>query len=387
VTTPHEDRPHEVPSATRPRIVVSGRGAVTGFGIGHTRFVDALFAGDTAIAPRRRTASFDVPTTVAAEFPAGVLPRELHASDQAFHAACLAAREALAEAREPERAGIGLVLASTKADLSGVVGTGSGLGQPWRLAQQLANQLRLGGTCTAVSCACASGLVALATAARSLQRGQHERILVVGVDVLYEFVMAGFGSLNALDPAPCRPFDAARRGVSLGEGAGALLLSRHGGESIGVEVLGHGGANDACHVTGPDRQGAGIELAARRAIGNARLDLAAIDLIHLHGTATQANDATEAMGLARLFGGRTPPAFGTKGQTGHTLGAAGVLETIAAIAALQRRAVPANVGLQHSDVDQGLDLVRSVRPLATARRALKVASGFGGVQAALVLQA
>jgi 3-oxoacyl-(acyl-carrier-protein) synthase len=380
--------PHETP-ATRPRIVVSGRGAVTGFGIGHERFVAALFAGDTAIAPRRRTASFDVPTSVAAELPAGVLPQELPANDQAFHVACLAAREALAESRalEHERSGIGLVLASTKADLSGVVGTGTGLGQPWRLAQRVANELRLGGTCTAVSCACASGLVALATAARCLQRGLCERVLVVGVDVLYEFVMAGFGSLNALDPAPCRPFDAARRGVSLGEGAGALLLSRHSGESIGVEVLGHGGANDACHVTGPDRQGAGIELAARRAIGNAGLAPAAIDFIHLHGTATQANDATEAMGLARLFGGRTPPAFGTKGQTGHTLGAAGVLETIAAIAALQRSAVPANVGLQHSDVDQGLDLVRSARPLAKARHALKVASGFGGVQAALVLQA
>jgi len=366
---------------------VSGRGAVTGFGIGHARFVEALFAGDTAIRPRCRTADFDVPTRVAAEFPADVLPRGLPAPEEAFHVACVAAREALAEAREPQRSGIGLVLASTKADLSGVVGTGAGLGQPWRLAQRVANKLRLGGTCMAVSCACASGLVALATAARSLQRGQHERMLVVGVDVLYEFVMAGFGSLNALDPAPCRPFDAARRGVSLGEGAGAMLLSQHARESVGVSLLGYGGANDACHVTGPDRQGAGIALAARRAIANAGLDFAAIDFVHLHGTATPANDATEAMGLAGLFGGRTPPAFGSKGQTGHTLGAAGVLETIAAIAALQRSAVPANVGLQHSDVDQGLDLVRSARPLAKARHALKVASGFGGVQAALVLQA
>ncbi|HEX6812670.1 MAG TPA: beta-ketoacyl synthase N-terminal-like domain-containing protein [Planctomycetota bacterium] len=383
MTTPHETSS----PAPRARIVVAGRGAVTCFGIGHARFVDAVFAGATAIEPRRRTAGYDVPTRVAAEFPLGVLPPELPAHEQAFHVARLAAQEALAEAGEPERSAIGLVLASTKADLSGVVGAGTGLGQPWRLAQRLARELQLGGSCTAVSCACASGLTALATAARCLQRGQHERVLVVGVDVLHEFVMAGFGSLHALDPAPCRPFDAARRGVSLGEGAGAILLSRHPGESIGITLLGHGGANDACHVTGPDRQGAGLALAARRAIANAGLEIDAIDLIHLHGTATPANDATEAMGLAGLFGGRTPPAFGTKAQTGHTLGAAGVLETIAAIAALQQSSVPANIGLQHSDVDQGLDLVRTVRPLRAARCALKVASGFGGVQAALVLQA
>ncbi|MEO6596557.1 MAG: hypothetical protein ABIP94_17535, partial [Planctomycetota bacterium] len=112
-----------------------------------------------------------------------------------------------------------------------------------------------------------------------------------------------------------------------------------------------------------------------------------IDLVHLHGTATVANDATEAMGLVGLFGGVTPPAFGTKAQTGHTLGAAGVLETIAAIAALQRRTVPKNVALQDTDVAAGLDLVQKPRSLARARHALKVASGFGGVQAALVLQA
>ncbi|HEX5052333.1 MAG TPA: beta-ketoacyl synthase N-terminal-like domain-containing protein [Planctomycetota bacterium] len=360
---------------------------MTGFGAGTARFVDAIFAGETAVLPRRRTAAFDVPTTVAAEFPAAVVPDEMPLDEHALHVARLAAHEALAEAGQPSRHDLGLVLASTKGDLTGVVGAGSGFGQPWRLARRLAASLELGGDVIAVSCACASGLVALAVAARRLQAGQCERVLVLGVDVLYEFVMAGFGSLHALDPVACRPFDAARRGVSLGEGAGAIVLSRHAHESIGVAVLGHGGANDACHVTGPDRQGAGIALAAQRALASASVTSDSIDLVHLHGTATVANDATEAMGLVGLFGGQTPPAFGTKAQTGHTLGAAGILETIATVAALARATVPRNVALEATDVAAGLDLVRSPRALSRATNALKVASGFGGVQAALVLQA
>jgi 3-oxoacyl-[acyl-carrier-protein] synthase-1 len=209
---------------------------------------------------------------------------------------------------------------------------------------------------------------------------------VVGVDVLHPFVMAGFGSLNALDPARCRPFDVARRGVSLGEGAAALLLGCEPG-ALGGELIGHGGANDACHVTGPDRLGAGLALAVERALSSAGVGSAAIDVVHVHGTATPANDRTEALGLTTAFGGRTPAAFGTKAQTGHTLGASGVLETIVTLALLQRGEVPANVGLECPDVDPALDLVRGRRPLARARHALKVASGFGGIRAATVVRA
>lgn len=368
---------------------VAGRGAVSCFGSGRRALVDGVFGGALGVLPRRRTADFDVPTEVAAELPADMLEAIGGGADLAFQCALAAGREALAEAGSPPTERIGLVLASTKGDLSGVVAgdAGDGLGLPGRLAARIAAALRLGPVLGAVSCACASGVVALTTAARHLHYGTTERALVLGVDVLHAFVMAGFGSLHALDPRACRPFDAARRGVSLGEAAAALLLTRHAGESIGVALLGHGGANDACHVTGPDRQGAGIALAAARAIAGAGLRPADIDVVHLHGTATQANDATEAIGLGRLFAGRTPPAFGTKAQTGHALGASGVLETIVTIEALLRRRAPANVGLEHPDVDPALDLTRSERSLPRARHGLKVASGFGGVQAAVVVRA
>ena len=109
--------------------------------------------------------------------------------------------------------------------------------------------------------------------------------------------------------------------------------------------------------------------------------------MHLHGTATRANDTTEAIGLGNAFDGRTPPAFGTKGQTGHTLGAAGTIEAILTMAALQRAVVPRNVGLEDPDVDPRLDLVTEPRRLPRARYGIKVASGFGGVQAGMVFEA
>jgi 3-oxoacyl-[acyl-carrier-protein] synthase III len=373
---------------SRARVVhVAGRGAVSGFGAGIATLGERVWAGHSAVQPRARTAAFPAPTAVAAEVPAGWLPPGVVPAEIPRRLACAAAREALAEAGSPDPGGIGLVLASTKADLSGVMGAGDGLGCPARLAALLAADLSLGGVRAVVSTACASGLVALSLAARRIARGEDERLLVVGVDALCAFVLAGFGSLNALDPGPCRPFDIGRRGISLGEAAGALLLSARASDSIGVAIAGHGGANDACDALLPDHGGQGLALAAGRALARAGLSTADVDVIHVHGTGTLANDRSEALGLVQLFGGRTAPAFGTKAQTGHTLGAAGLIETVLAIEALRRAVVPPNVGLEEPDVEPRLDLVREPRPLGRARCALKLAGGFGGIQAALVLQA
>jgi 3-oxoacyl-[acyl-carrier-protein] synthase-1 len=298
-----------------------------------------------------------------------------------------AARQALAEAGDPDPSTVALVLASTKADLSGVHGDGEGYGLPARLATRLAASLGLGEVLASVSTACASGLMALSLATRRLSRGEHERVLVLGVDVLSEFVMAGFGCLHALDHVPCRPFDRSRRGVSLGEGAAAVLLSTKGSESVGVRVAGHGGANDAYHALRPSAHGSGLVLAAQRALAMAGVTPQDMDVIHVHGTGTEANDASEALGLCALYDGLTPPVFGSKGQFGHTLGAAGVLEALVTMLALDRGTAGGNVGLTELGVDARLNLVPEARPLLRSRRALKVGGGFGGVQAALVLEA
>lgn len=373
---------------------VAGWGAVTGFGVGVDALFDGIWSGRSAIAPRRRTAGGPVPTEVAAEVP-GL--SEVAPSERALHIARLAASEALGCDGGMSSDEVPLLLASTKGELtglscgavgSGLLAEGTGLGLPGHLARRLAEDLHAPALLGAVSCACASGVLALSLAARHIARGEWERVLVVGVDVLDGFILAGFGGLGALDPLACRPFDRERRGVSLGDGAAAVLLSAHAEESIGARLIGRGGANDACHVTGPDRVGAGVRLAAERALHQA--GIRKVDLVHLHGTGTRANDGAEALGLVDLFGGPTPPAFGTKAQTGHTLGAAGVLETCLLIEALRRGVAPRNVGLEDPDVAEHLDLVRSARALVAPfgeRIGLKVASGFGGIAAALVVTA
>lgn len=371
----------------RRSVHVAGRGAVCGYGRGIDTLTDAVFAGEIALRTRERTAALDVPTRVAAEFPVGLFPADADENDLPSLAATMAGEDALQEAGSPDRSRVGLVLGTTKAELSGLTGPGSGLASPMRLAQRTAERLGLSTVYAALSCACASGVVALAMAERRIALGEVDRVLVIGTDALNRFIIAGFGGMQVLDPEPCRPFDRDRRGVSLGDGAGAILLSADARESIGIRIAGHAGANDACHVTGPDRQGLGIGRAATRAMARAGLQAADIDVIHLHGTATRANDTTEAIGLSDAFGDRTPPAFGTKGQTGHTLGAAGAIESILLMAALQRGTVPRNAGLTHPDVDPRLDLPLEPRALPRTRYGLKVASGFGGVQAGMVFEA
>ena len=368
-------------------VFVAGRGAVSGFGVGVRALADGVFAGQTSLRQRRRTAGYEVATNFVGEIPDGCFDRDVLDIDLPKHSALTAIEEALAEAGQPERSKMGMVLATTKADMSGICGSGEGLGSPMYLANQIHRQLELGVAPSALSCACASGVLGISSAARRIAIGECDRLIVIAVDTINEFILKGFGGMGALDPERCQPFDANRRGVSLGDGAAAIILSADERESIGVRVAGYAGANDACHVTGPDYEGIGIGLAATRAVRHAGLSMSDIDAIHLHATGTRANDKSEAIGLGNAWakhGDQTPPAFGSKSQTGHTLGAAGGIESLLTIAALERRMVPKNVGLEAPDCDPRLDLPTSPRPLTRARHALKVASGFGGVQGAAV---
>lgn len=371
-------------------VFIAGRGAVSGFGLGVEALVDGVFSGQTALQPRARTSQYQVATSVVGEIPAGTFGRDIPENDLPRHSALVAIEEAFAEAGDPDRRGMGVVLATTKADMSGICGDGLGLGSPMHLARQLSQQLEFGIEPSALSCACASGVLGISTAARRIASGECDRLLVIAVDVINEFILKGFGGMGALDPERCRPFDAERRGVSLGDGAAALVLSANERESIGIRVAGYAGANDACHVTGPDYEGLGIRIAATRAVLHAGLTMSDIDSMHLHATGTRANDKSEAIGLGNAWADiadKTPPAFGSKSQTGHTLGAAGGIESLLAIATLERRVVPKNVGLANYNCDPRLDLPTSPRQLTRANHTLKVASGFGGVQGAAVFSA
>ena len=257
----------------------------------------------------------------------------------------------------------------------------------------LSQVLGLFGPRSTVSTACSSGALAIAGAAGMVARGEVPVAIAVGVDVVCRLTYGGFDALQALDVEPCRPFDAARAGLSLGEGAGAIVLERadHAcarGAAIRALLLGTGISADAHHVTAPHPESAGALAAFRAALDAAALSADAIDYVNAHGSGTKHNDETEVAALRAIFGKRLArvPVSSSKSQLGHCLAAAGALEAIVTIIALGDGIVPATVTLRATEAAwDDLDFV----PQPGRRAALGVAAsssyGFGGHNVTLLL--
>jgi 3-oxoacyl-[acyl-carrier-protein] synthase II len=240
-----------------------------------------------------------------------------------------------------------------------------------------------------VSTACASGLAGLIEAALLVQSGDAPAAMALGVDVAGEggggagdFVQDGFAALKALTRSTCRPFDRCRDGLMLGSAAAACVLSPRAAQT---SITGAGLSNDATHLTAPDRHAGGLIRAIRSALDSAGLVPAQVDAIVAHGTGTKYNDAMEAVAFRTLFPHR-PPITALKGLIGHTLGAAGLIESVVAMRMLSAQIIPPIAGLQTPD-DEALNLVTDAPRPARLRHVLKVASGFGGMNAALILSA
>lgn len=226
------------------------------------------------------------------------------------------------------------------------------LNTPHALAAFVQAVLALGGPCVTVSTACSSSARALVTAERWLRLGWADAVVVGGVDALCDSVLYGFNALQLLSPEPCRPFDAQRHGISIGEAAAFALLERPRPEDAAapatLALLGHGEANDAHHMSAPHPQGLGAALALEDALARAGLDAADVDHVHLHGTGTAANDAVEAALVARRYRPDVA-AVASKGLTGHTMGAAGLLQAVLCALALRRGLLPGSPGTQTVD--------------------------------------
>jgi 3-oxoacyl-(acyl-carrier-protein) synthase len=219
-----------------------------------------------------------------------------------------------------------------------------------------------------------------------IQRGEADAVFVVGVDCLSNFVMAGFTALKALDPTGCLPFDKNRCGLSPGEaGAAIVLVHEKFASSSSVKILGWGGSNDANHLTGPSRDGSGLSQAIRNALKMANLSPREIDYVNAHGTGTIYNDAMESLALKNIFGETCPPFSGAKGMLGHTLGAAGVVETILCALAIHEKILPGTPRLNSAAENVPAEIVREPRRVAKLNRVLKLNTGFGGVNGALIL--
>jgi 3-oxoacyl-[acyl-carrier-protein] synthase-1 len=253
------------------------------------------------------------------------------------------------------------------------------------VADYLRRRLGLEGPAAVVSCACASSAKVFATASRMLEADLIDAALVGGVDSLCLTTLYGFNSLQLCSPAPCRPFDAARDGISIGEAAAFALVERvSGGESADdVLLLGVGESNDAYHMSAPHPEGQGARRAMLLALSDAGLEPDAIDYINLHGTGTPSNDRSESQAVTSVFGPVTA-CSSTKGATGHALGAAGALEAVIAALSLRHGFMPAGVNTAQVDPTLTAHYLTTKR-VAPVARVLSNSFGFGGTNCSLIL--
>lgn len=250
---------------------------------------------------------------------------------------------------------------------------------PHSTGEFLGQALELGNVIVTVATACSSSAKAFAQGARLLELGIADAVVVGGVDSLCGSVLFGFNSLALVSPEPCRPFDAQRAGISIGEAAAFALLERSG---AGPRLLGYGESSDAHHMSTPHPSGRGARLAIEGALARAGLDAAAVDYVNLHGTASLRNDEIEAQVLGEMFPAGTH-ASSTKGWTGHTLGAAGALEAVLTLLTLQSGLMPGNLNTRTLDPACGPQ-VRLDNGVGRVRHAMSNSFGFGGSNCVLL---
>jgi 3-oxoacyl-[acyl-carrier-protein] synthase-1 len=233
-----------------------------------------------------------------------------------------------------------------------------------------------------ISNACISGVMGIITGMRLLRAGQYENAVIAGADVISKFVMSGFESFQALSPQVCKPFDKLRDGLNLGEGAATIILSTNKKYQQNVKVKGGAVSNDANHISGPSRTGHELGFAINNALKDAGLQSTEIDFISAHGTATVYNDEMEASAIT-YSGLQNVPLNSLKSYYGHTLGAAGLIESVISLQSLKQRLILPTAGYQESGVSNPVNVCTSPMHV-NAANFIKTASGFGGCNAAVV---
>ncbi len=257
----------------------------------------------------------------------------------------------------------------------------------WKWAEFLGSFFKTSNRPIVVSSACVSGSLAILIGSRLIKAGRYDHVIAAGGDILTEWAVSGFQSFQSLSPKPCKPFDAARDGLSLGEGCGSIVLSRdHSLCGIPEKIVVAGGSctNDAHHISGPIRTGEGFYVAIRKALSEASLDPLDIDYISAHGTGTEYNDETEAKALTRA-GLKKVPVNSFKGYFGHTLGAAGIVESALAIASMRNDELFRSAGFENPGTSDPINVLTD-HTTKEVNHCLKTASGFGGCNTALVFK-
>jgi len=373
------------------RAVITGYGVVSACGRGKHLLANALIEGRSGIAPVTLFDTNGCRCRQAAEV-ASIGPDILNRAGQFLS---LAVDEALADA--------GLTV-----DLPHITvfqGTAHGPLDLWEHNADICGALparlgentwkKLGGqvSVTTLTSACVASTWATGLALHAIRCGKTDLALVVGAEVLTNFLFRGFDALRLLSSSSCRPFDRQRDGLILGEGAAVLVLesetaARKRGAQIRAELAGFGAASDASHLTAPDVSGKGAAAALSYALKDAG-SIDGIDYINMHGTGTLHNDRMEINALKRVFGGDANiiPISSTKSMTGHTSGAAGAIELAVCLAALEQECIPPTIGLDEPDpACKGFDTVAGEARRQRCNTVVNINSGFGGNNAALVLR-
>jgi 3-oxoacyl-[acyl-carrier-protein] synthase II len=396
----------------RERIAVTGLGLVTSLGFGRELSFSRLCRGERGISEVSLFDPSGLKSRVAAEVRGldvrAIAPHgEADDWSRSDALSFIAAREALAQAAHVFGSPLGLALGGTTggmyeteralaAILPGHVAPHDArrlLDFPLavsveRVARALGNVAPLATVCSA----CSSGAVAIALGASWLLSGRASRVLAGGVDGLCQLTFTGFSALGAMDPEPCRPFDAGRAGLTLGEGAGCLVLelessARARGVPIIAFLSGWAVASEAHHVTHPEPSGARAARVLSDAMLTAGLGTSEIDYVNAHGTGTVQNDAMEARALTRVFGADVGQVWvsSSKAQIGHTLGAAGAIEAAMTALSVSRGLLPPTAGLERPE-EPALRHVLAPNQSATLRAALSSSFGFGGACAVLAFE-
>ncbi|MEG0891926.1 MAG: beta-ketoacyl synthase N-terminal-like domain-containing protein [Bacteroidales bacterium] len=253
----------------------------------------------------------------------------------------------------------------------------------WKMAQRVANYFNAVNEPIVISNACISGVSATIVASRLISNGAYKNIIVVGGDILTDFVISGFSSFKSLSSTPCKPYDIQRNGLTLGEACASMLITSNNALSGGVVIEGGAITNDANHISGPSRSGDGLAYAIKEAMNQSNVEQHNISFINAHGTATLFNDEMESKAIT-LCGLQNTPVTSLKPYFGHTLGASGVVETIMCAQQLKMGVLFGTLGFTTLGVPAPI-VVLGKNTVIDMKRCVKTASGFGGCNAAIVL--
>ena len=255
-----------------------------------------------------------------------------------------------------------------------------------RLSKFMQQSFDLGNEPLIISNACISGLLGIITAARLIRAGKYDHVLVLGADVVSQFTLSGFAALHALTDGVCKPYDENRKGINLGEAAAGLVLSKDETVFKGTfdQYISGASSNDANHISGPSRTGEGLFRSIERTLEGTSVGASEIGYLSAHGTGTSFNDEMESIAFERS-GLSEVPVNSMKGYFGHTLGAAGVIETMLGLEGMKRKELVPSLGFENHGVSKSMNIIQS-NQAPTSDYFLKSASGFGGCNAAALFK-